>query len=73
MKDRGRKLIAADESAVTAKSFLDPIVVEDGEGNRRFPDPPCTNQSDGFQFFGDPDDLVDKLPPSETGPWRWGR
>ena len=73
MKDRGREFIAADESTVTAKSLLDPIVVEDSEGNRRFPDPPCTDQGDGLQFFGDPDDLVNEFLTSEAGPWRRGR
>jgi hypothetical protein len=73
MRGRGREPIATDESAVTAKPFLDSIVVEDGEGDGRFPDPACTDQSDGFEIFGDYDDLINQFPTSETGPWRRGR
>ena len=73
MRARSGELIAADESAVIAKSFLDPIIVEDSEGNRRFSDSPCTDQSDGFEVFSQSDDLVDQLSTSETGPWCRGR
>jgi hypothetical protein len=48
MSARSRELVAADESTIVAKPFLDVTVMEDLESYRCFPDPPCTNQSDGF-------------------------
>ena len=68
MGTRSRKLIAADESTVSAKSFLDPLVVEGSESNRCFPDSPCTDESDGFQVYSETDDLLDQLVPSEAVP-----
>ena len=46
---------------VLAKSFFDPFVVEDGEGNRCLPDPPCPNESDGFEAFSESDDRLNQL------------
>ena len=40
------ELITTDESTVVAKPFLDPIVVEDGQGNRGLANPARTNESD---------------------------
>jgi hypothetical protein len=65
-----RKLIAAYKSTVVAKSFFDPIVVEDREGNGRLPDPPSANQSDGFEVFSESDDFLNQLATSETIPRR---
>ena len=73
MSARGRKLIAADESTVFAESFFDPTVVEDGEGNGCFPNPPYTNERDGFEVFGKSNDLLNQFIASETGPRRRGR
>ena len=67
------KLIATNESTVLAKSLLDPIVVEDGEGDGRFPDTPRTNESDWFQVFGESDDLLNQLVTSEAAPRGGGR
>ena len=36
------KFVAADEASAFAKSFLNPIVVENGERDGRFPDPTST-------------------------------
>jgi hypothetical protein len=66
MGARSRKLITADKSTVFAKSSFDPIVVEDGEGDSCFPDPPCTDESDGFEVFSESGDLLDQLVTSET-------
>ena len=66
MSARGRKLITADESAVPAKPSLDLIVVENSERNARFPDPPCTDESDGFKIFSEFDDLLNQSVASET-------
>ena len=43
-----------------------PVVVEDGECNRRFPNPPRTDESDGLKVYGEFDDLLNKLASSET-------
>ena len=45
MSSRGGELVATDESPVVSESFLDAIVVEDGESDGRFPDPPWTDES----------------------------
>ena len=68
MGKRSGKLIATNESTVPAKSFFDSLVVEDGEGNRCFPDPSRANESDGFEVFSESDDVVDKLVTTETVP-----
>jgi hypothetical protein len=73
MSARSGKLITTDKPSVLAKSIFDPIVVEDSEGNRRFPDPPCTNESDGFDVFGESDNLLDQLVTPETVPRGRGR
>ena len=59
MGTRGWKLVAADESTVLAKSFFDPFVVEDGEGNRCLSDSSCPDKGDGFKAFSEFDDLLD--------------
>ena len=41
--------MAADESMILSKSFFDPVVVEDSESNRHFPNPPCPGENDGFE------------------------
>ena len=73
MSTRGWELIATDESTVVAKSFFDPIVVENCEGNGCFPDPPCADEGDRFQIFGKTDNLLNQLIPSKTDPWGRGR
>jgi hypothetical protein len=73
MGTRSGKLVAADESTVPAESLFDLIVVEDFESNRRLPNPPCTDESNGFEDFGEPDDLFDQLVASKTVPRRRGR
>ena len=50
-------MIASDESSILAKSFFDPVVVEDGEGNGCLPDPTCADKSDRFKAFNESDDL----------------
>ena len=51
MCPRSRKPITADESTVVAKAFLNAIMVEDGQGERSFPDSARTyedNRSEGM-------------------------
>ena len=64
------ELITADKPPVLAKPFLDPIVVEDGQGNGCFPDPACTDESDWSEVFDKANDLLNQFVPSETGPRR---
>ena len=72
MRKRSWELITADESSVVAKPFLDAIVVEDGKSDRGFPDPPSTDESDGFKVFSEPDNPFNKLVAPEKCPRRWG-
>ena len=70
---RGGELVATDEPTVGPKPFLDAIVVEDAQGDRGFPDPSCSDESDWSETFRETDDLLDQVLASETGPWPWGR
>jgi hypothetical protein len=73
MRTRGWELVTTNEPSVLAKPFLDAFVVEDGQSDRRLPDPPCTDESDGCEAFGETNDLLDQLVASETGPRPRGR
>ena len=73
MDPRCRELIATDESAVVAKSILDAIVVEDSEGDGRFSNPPCTDESDRLEVFRETDKFLNQLIAPETGPGQWRR
>ena len=42
-----------------AESFLDPIVVKNGEGDTGFPDPSGTDESDWTEVFCEVDNLLD--------------
>ena len=67
---RSRELIATNESAVITKPILDPIVVEHGKGDGRFPNPPCADESNRFEVFSQTGNLLDQFAASETGPGR---
>ena len=73
MSARGGELVATDEPTVGSKSFLDAIVVKDGESDGRFSNPPCPDESDWSENFREANDLLDQILASETGPRRWGR
>jgi hypothetical protein len=47
---RSRELVAANESPVIAKSFLDAIAVEDSKCDRRFPMPPGPMRAIGWRL-----------------------
>lgn len=51
---RSRKLITADELTVVTKSFLYPVVMEDGEGSNVFPVPPAPIRAMGSSFTASP-------------------
>jgi len=56
-----------------AKPLLDPVVVEDSQGNRGLADSPSTDESDWGKLLGEIDYLIDQLVASEERPWgkRW--
>jgi hypothetical protein len=67
-------LVTADKSTVFAKSFFDVIMVQDGERNSRFPDPPGADESDRFKVLSESDYLHNQIIASETVPrWRGRR
>ena len=72
MTTRGRELITADESTVMTKSLLDPIVVENGQSDRRLADSASTDESDWIKLLSQVDYLFDQLVASEKG-LRWQR
>ena len=41
-----------------SKSFLDPIVAQNGKGDTGFPDPSSTDESNWTKVFGDLDNLL---------------
>jgi hypothetical protein len=59
MRTRSWELVATNEPSVLAKSLLDAVVVEDRQRDRRLPDPPCTDESEGCEAFGETNDLLD--------------
>ena len=73
MSTRCGELVATNESTGVAKPFLDLIMVEDRQGNGRFPNPPWTDEGDWSRVFCETNDLLDKLVAPEKVPRRWGR
>ena len=59
MSTRGGEFVAADESTVVAKPFLDPIVVEDSQSDGCLANPTGTNESYGCEVYCQFDDLFD--------------
>ena len=59
MRVRGRELITTDKAAVVPKPFLDSIVMEDGQSDRRLPDPPWTDESAWSEVLCETNDLLD--------------
>ena len=68
MSTRWWELVATNESTVIAEFCLDGIAVKGGEHDGSFPDPPCTDESDGFEIFGKINNLLDQAITSETCP-----
>jgi len=58
-------LIAADEPTVMAKPLLDPIVVENGQGDGGLADSASPHEGDWNKALGE-------LVASEAGSWWWG-
>ena len=59
MRVRGWELIATDKPAVVPKTFLDPIVMEDGQSDRRLPDSPWADESDWSEVLCETNNLLD--------------
>ena len=67
MSARGGKLVATYKSTIISEPLLDAIVMEDGQGNGCFPDPPWTDESDRGEIFYEVDGELDQVITSETG------
>ena len=63
-------MITANESAVMAKPPLDPVVVENGQGDGGLPDSTSTNQGNWNKILGEIDCLLNQLVASEERSWR---
>ena len=59
MNRRGWELVTTDELVFVAKSFRNPIVVENGKGDTGLPNPPRTDESDWTKVFSEMDNLLD--------------
>ena len=55
-----------------AKPLLDPVVVENGQGDGGLADPTNTNKGNWNKPFREIDNLVDQLVASEERSWGWG-
>jgi len=73
MGTRGRELVATNESTVMAKPLLDPIMVENGQGDGGFANSASANKSDWNGFLSEINYLLDQLVAPEEGPWRQRR
>ena len=51
MSERGGELVATHEPAIVAETFLDTVVVEDGQGGARLANSAGTDESDGGEVF----------------------
>ena len=72
---KGKKVGTGHSESIAdfAKPFLDAIVVEDCQRDRRLSDPASTGESDGVEVFCKTNDALDELFAPKTGSWRWGR
>ena len=59
MDRRGRELVAPDESTFVAKSFLDPIVMKNGQDDTGLPNPSNTDESDWTEAFSEMNNPLD--------------
>ena len=66
MSAGGGELVATDEPTIGSEPFLDAIVVEDGQSNVCFPDPPRTDEGDWSKMLCEANELLDQILASET-------
>ena len=70
---RSGELITSDEPTLIAKPLLDPIVVENGEGNGRLANSASADESDWKKVPGEIDYFLDQFVASKEGPlWKRG-
>jgi len=71
---RGRELVTANESTIVTEPLFDPVVMENGQGNRGLADSASTDEGDWGEVLSEIDYLLDQLVASEERPrWqRWG-
>ena len=72
MGRRSRELVTANKSTVMAKPLLDPVVVENGQGDGGLADSASTDEGDWIKVLNKMDYLLDQLIASEEGS-RWQR
>ena len=72
MCGRGGELVTPDKSTVMTKPLLDPVMVEDCQGDRGLADSASTDQSDWGELLGQIDYLVDQLVAAKERPWGQG-
>ena len=72
MCERGGELVTTDESAVVTETFLDAIVVEDGQSGAGLANPADTDESDRSEVFCQTNDLLNQVATSKVAP-RWRR
>ena len=74
MWGRGREFVTANKSAVMTEPLLDPVVMENGQGDRGFADSTNTDERDWGEVLSEVDYLLDQPVASEERPrWqRWG-
>jgi len=58
MSTRCRELVATDEPTVVSEPFPDAIVVEDGQRDGCFPNPPCADESDWSEVFRETNEVL---------------
>ena len=61
MSGGGWELVATDKPTILAEQFLDAIMVEDGQNDRRFANPTNTNESSWSEVFYETNDSLDQL------------
>ena len=69
----GGELITADEPAVVTKPLLDPIVVENDQGDGGLANSASADESDWDKVLSEIDYLFNQLVASKEGPWRQKR
>jgi hypothetical protein len=67
MRARGRELITTNESTVVAKPLLDPVMVENGQGDGRLANSASTNQGDRDKVLGEIEYLLNQFVASKEG------
>jgi len=68
MGARGREFFAMNESTIVTKPPLDPIVVENCQGDGCLANPASADEGDRSKILDEFDYLLDQLAASEEGP-----